>query len=195
MMLERFPDFYAPCGVVQSNLQHLAVNVGDLDHRTVLKEQDCMEKMALFYLEVTKLCTINLDELRRGMGVLTDYRGVGFTDVYPCLKFVRTLTELTAGPAHAVKLKKVSVLTPNLLSKFISLGVAVAPRKLQRRIKLGNTLEKFKNDLDMKQVPPHYGGSYALNAQEWIKLRIEEFEVSKTRIEIEFNKQVESLSS
>eukprot|EP00511_Aplanochytrium_stocchinoi_P010180 CAMPEP_0204868634 /NCGR_PEP_ID=MMETSP1348-20121228/27363_1 /ASSEMBLY_ACC=CAM_ASM_000700 /TAXON_ID=215587 /ORGANISM="Aplanochytrium stocchinoi, Strain GSBS06" /LENGTH=288 /DNA_ID=CAMNT_0052021657 /DNA_START=122 /DNA_END=985 /DNA_ORIENTATION=+ len=166
MMVDNFPDFYAASGLVQSNLRHVAVNVGDLDFKRVISDEAIMDKMALFYLEVTRLCTIDLEELRRGMGVITDYRGVGFYNMYPCLKFLKSLTELTAGPTHATRLKKVSVLMPPALSKFVNLGIAIAPKKLRSRISLGYNLDNFK-ELDLSQVPLHYGGSFEMHTQEW----------------------------
>mmetsp|Transcript_13810 Transcript_13810/g.17118 ORF Transcript_13810/g.17118 Transcript_13810/m.17118 type:complete len:81 (-) Transcript_13810:152-394(-) len=78
---------------------------------------------------------------------------------------------------------------PPALSKFVNLGIAIAPKKLRSRISLGYNLDNFK-ELDLSQVPLHYGGSFEMHTQEWINMRTREHESAKLHIEKDFHRRV-----
>jgi hypothetical protein len=121
---EHAPRFFQPTGKPLGQRWHVTTCPGSLQWDRLDDDPEMMLKISRFYIEVTYLSAVDLAELRRGTGILTDYTGVSIWDTFAVVRVMRRLSELTAGPHHAVRLKSVCVLIPDGLVPIAHLGTA-----------------------------------------------------------------------
>lgn len=118
------PRFFQPTGKPLGQRWHIATCPGSLQWEKLDENPETMLKVSRFYIEMTHLSAVDLEELRHGTGILTDYTGVSMWDTFAVIRVMRRLAELTAGPIHAVRLKSVCVLIPDGLVPVAHLGIA-----------------------------------------------------------------------